>query len=370
MQRAQVDSGDEQARVSTTGEADAAGVIARARRVADDVLFPMAQTVDRSTIPVTHFGALRDAGLFALVDVTPATSRRVMAAIAGGCGATFFVWVQHHGVVRNIASSSNTELRDALLPDLLDGSIVAGTAFAHVRRTGSTSVRAVRSDGGWRLTGRAPWATSWGIAGRFAVAATTDDDRIVWAVLPGDGGPGVTTHPLELPVFVATGTVAIDFDGATVRDDSVLAIEDGDEWRRADRWRASVGAPAVLGVAERAVRLLRAAAHGDDDPAHAAAERLGTELVERWQIDDELTTVMGAPSRSSAGGADDLVARASRHRADCLDVGQRATSALLAAVGGGGMDLSHPAQRLAREASFYIIQAQTSDGRTATLDSV
>jgi hypothetical protein len=31
------------------------------------------------------------------------------------------------------------------------------------------------------------------------------------------------------------------------------------------------------------------------------------------------------------------------------------------------MDLAHPAQRLAREADFYVIQAQTADGRAATL---
>ena len=38
--------------------------------------------------------------------------------------------------------------------------------------------------------------------------------------------------------------------------------------------------------------------------------------------------------------------------------------------GGGGMDLSHPAQRLMREADFYVIQAQTADGRAATLRSI
>ena len=50
-----------------------------------------------------------------------------------------------------------------------------------------------------------------------------------------------------------------------------------------------------------------------------------------------------------------------------LDLGRRATAALLASVGGSSMDLAHPAQRLARESLFYVVQAQTSDGRTATL---
>jgi hypothetical protein len=64
------------------------------------------------------------------------------------------------------------------------------------------------------------------------------------------------------------------------------------------------------------------------------------------------------------------IAVASDHRAACLDLARRSTTALLAATGGRGMDLGHPAQRLAREADFYVIQAQTVDGRAATLRSV
>jgi hypothetical protein len=67
---------------------------------------------------------------------------------------------------------------------------------------------------------------------------------------------------------------------------------------------------------------------------------------------------------------DSYVAAASDHRAACLDLARRATTALIAATGGRAMDLGHPAQRLAREADFYVIQAQTADGRAATLRSV
>jgi hypothetical protein len=46
---------------------------------------------------------------------------------------------------------------------------------------------------------------------------------------------------------------------------------------------------------------------------------------------------------------------------------RRATDALIAASGGGSMDLGHPAQRLSREASFYLIQAQTAELRALAL---
>ncbi|MGZ5128578.1 MAG: acyl-CoA dehydrogenase family protein, partial [Actinomycetota bacterium] len=50
-----------------------------------------------------------------------------------------------------------------------------------------------------------------------------------------------------------------------------------------------------------------------------------------------------------------------------LDLARRATDSLVAASGGGAMSLDHPAQRLSREATFYLIQAQTGDLRAATL---
>jgi alkylation response protein AidB-like acyl-CoA dehydrogenase len=240
------------------------------------------------------------------------------------------------------------------------GDIIGGTAFAHVRRNGSPAIRATPTDAGWRLDGGAPWATSWGIAGRFSVAAETDDGRIVWVMLPGDGGPGVSARPIELPVFAATGTVVLHFDGCQVTADDVISVDNADTWRAADRRRAAIGQPAVLGVADRAVRLLAESDRGPRGDAARAAQHLREELERVWTADDELTTAMI--------DGHDAIAEASHHRARCLAFAQRCTTALLAAAGGAGMDLRHPAQRLAREATFYVIQAQTSDGRAATLE--
>jgi alkylation response protein AidB-like acyl-CoA dehydrogenase len=286
-----------------------------------------------------------------------------MAAVGSGCGATFFVWVQHHGVVRALRTSPNDALVDAHLADLCAGRTLAGTAFAHVRRTGPPAISATRIDGGWRLDGHAPWATSWGVADWFSVAAESRDGELVWSLVPGAGARGVTASARALPVFGATATVALRFDGCVVPDHQVIAVETAERWRRADRRHASLGQPAVLGVAERARRLLADERDGD---AARAADALAVELLVRWGIDDDLADAL-------AGGDDDVpdvIATASDHRAACLDLARRSTTALLAAVGGRGMDLAHPAQRLAREADFYVIQAQTSDGRAATLRSV
>jgi len=347
-----------------------ADLIERAQSVADQVLFPAAQDVDRGLRrPDDGLRALADAGLFGIAgpdpsggaDLGPVEARRVIAAVGSGCGATFFVWVQHHGVMRTVPSSPNSALVEQMLAPMCSGDVIAGVAFAHLRRTGPPAIRAQpTADGGWQLDGHAPWATSWGIADWFCVAAASDRDEIVWVKVPGSLSPGLTAPgfsatPLALPVFAHTGTVAFTFDGYHAAASDVVSVDDLDSWRRADRRQAAIGQPAVLGVVGRAIVLLGERADADSIDA---AGRLDDELDARWQRDEELVV------------ARESIEAMSEHRAGCLDLARRSTTALLASVGGAGMDLSHPAQRLAREADLYVIQAQTADGRSAVLRTI
>jgi alkylation response protein AidB-like acyl-CoA dehydrogenase len=350
------------------GDREGVDVVRRALLVADTVLFPRAQHVDQGMTRLTGgLAALAEAGLFGIAgpvghggsDLGRQELRRVTAAVASGCGATFFVWVQHHGVIGTLRSSPNSELVDALLAPMCAGELVAGVAFAHVRRPGPPAVRATRlDDGAWQLDGHAPWVTSWGIADWFCVAAESADGCLVWSMIPATDTTGVVATPLALAVLTATGTVALTFESCRIPSERVAVIEDVSTWRAVDRRRSSVGQTAALGVTARALRLLDE--RSDDADVAAAADRLRRELDATWSRDSELVASLD----------DDDIALASDHRAACLDLARRSTTALLAATGGRGMDLGHPAQRLAREADFYVIQAQTADGRAATLRSV
>ena len=360
---------------------------ADAARLADELLVPNAERVDVAPIvPSSHFRALADAGLFGIVGpadaggaaLAPSAARRVVASIAGGCGATFFVWVQHHFAVRAFATSRNGAMSDRL-PDLCAGRRIAGTAFAHARRRGRPAITATPIGAGWRLDGTAPWATSWGIADMFSVAAVDPDDQLVFLLLDVDldhtgprangGIDGLSAVPLPLPVLGATGTVVLELDGVTVAADRVIASEDLARWRRIDRVRASIGQTATLGIAGRVLAHLERRG-SDDADLSGAVERLSAELAARWADDDELVVDVFDDGPRSADRTDETVAAASAHRARCLDLGRRATTAFLAATGGRGMGLDHPAQRLAREADFHVIQGQTADGRAAVLRAV
>ena len=358
-----------------TTHADLAAAAGRAGEVADEVLFPAAQATDRAPlVPLANIDALRDAGLLGLqgpVSVVGGLgaghidARPVFEAVAGGCGATAFVWAQHHGAVRRVAGGDGPA-RDAWLPRLCDGSTLAGIGFAYLRRPGPAAVRAERTSGGWRITGEAPWITGWGLIDALVVMARASDGSVVTVVVdrPADHPALHAGRPQALAVMGATGTVVLGLDGLEVADHDVVGVQTDQAWRRRDRAGSALPPAAPLGIADRAIRLLRERA--SDPGAASAASSLTVELDERRAAADEVAAAI-AGSMVDDRTLDHLVLTGATERDRGLDLARRATDALVAASGGGAMSLEHPAQRLSREATFYLIQAQTGDLRATSL---
>ena len=345
-------------------------LLVAARRLAEDLLAPAAEATDRApVVPRSHLRALADAGLHGLsgpveaggAAAPRAVSRLVYETLAGACGVTFFVWVQHHAPVHMLDASPNTALRQQWLPALCQGEILGGVAFAYVRRPGPPAVVARPAGGGWVVEGEAPWVTSWGLAGVYAVAAVAGEN-VVFFVLPADPPPSAVraSPPLPLAAMAASATVRLAFEGLFVPAEHVIATVPLAEWRARDRLATAQPHPAPLGLAARAVRLLSERAAATDQTAVAsAAAALATELDACRE---------NAYGLEAEDGDDAGVARLVRARAWGLDLALRAASALVAATGGSAMALTHPGQRLVREAAFYSIQAQSLDLRRATLD--
>jgi hypothetical protein len=329
---------------------EATALVEAAHHLADSLLAPTAQATDQAdVVPRSHLDALAAAGLCGL-SCPPAVPlpavREIYETLAGACGVTFFVWVQHHAPVRLLAATDNTGLRDRHLDDLCAGRTLGGVAFAYLRRPGPPAVTASRVQGGWRLDGTAPWVTSWGLAGLYAVAARAGDEVVFVAVAGRESASLRASSPLPLAAMNASSTVALTFDGLFVPDEEVISVLAFEAWQARDRVATAQPHPAVFGIAATACRLL-----GD--------ERLSAELEERRRRSYAL---------ADAGGtsAEDLAALVDA-RAGSLELAGRAATALVASVGGRAMSTDHPAQRLLREAAFFVIQAQTPALRQATL---
>jgi alkylation response protein AidB-like acyl-CoA dehydrogenase len=343
---------------SSAGGSD---LVAAAQRVAAEVLSPPAEETDQApVVPSRHLRALADAGLYGLLGppefggtaAAPAVVRRIFETLAGACGVTFFVWVQHHAPVRLLSASSNRDLRRSLLPRLCSGQELGGVAFAHLRRPGPPPLTARPTPSGYVFSGEAPWVTSWGLAGLFAVAALTPDERVVFAAVDGDSEHLDPSPALRLAAMNASATVRLRFRDLPIPHHRVISALAGDEWRAQDRIATAQPNPAPYGVAGTCTRLL-----AERDP-----EAAGRLEAERLRVRDEAYHL--------ADGGDtgeDVLRRLVVLRAWSLELAVRAASALVVATGGRSMELTHPAQRLLREAAFYTIQAQTSTLRAATL---
>ncbi len=368
-----------------THYADEAAVLEAARRLAETVIGPRAQETDQGDGPNRdNFRALAEAGLLGLaipheyggLDVSGGTQREYTELLASYCGVTTFTQAQHHGPSRMIANGPNEDLKRRLLPDLAAGRMLCAISFAHLRRPGPPVLTATPVPGGYRLNGTAPWVTGWGLMNQVVFGATLPDGRFVYAWSPGDradfpdlfaevapedGDWGTlrASTPLPLCAMNASATVTLTCENWFIPQAHWLSESDRETMRRNDR-NGVLGATAMpLGCTAASVRVLCEAAERRSIPAiRRAAAALGTEMeAARAQI-------LEWNKRSAEP---DFFENAVRIRAWCIELAVRAAHAAVTAGSGAANTLTHPAQRLLREAMFYTIQAQTQEVMDATL---
>ncbi len=325
-----------------------------------EVLAATAEDTDQApVVPRSRLRLLAEAGagLYDLPSLPPAVAREVHETLAGACGVTSFVWEQHHTPVRLLAAARGDD--DPLLAALRSGELLAGIAFAYLRRPDPPAVVARRVPGGLVVDGEAPWVTSWGLADVFAVAARLGDphenEDVVFFLLDGASPPPgvVASEPLALAAMNASATVRLHFDGVVVPDDDVISVQTYQAWRAADRVTSARPRPPAFGVARTCCRLLGAAAHDLGLDAELADCRAHAyDLIDEDRTDDaHLAALVDA-------------------RAWSCELAMRAATALVVAGGGRSILRARPAQRLLREAAFFTIQAQTAELRAATLARV
>jgi Acyl-CoA dehydrogenase, N-terminal domain len=325
-----------------------------ARRIADEVLFPAAGSVDRAeAVPALQFELLASAGLYGAAapafaggaDLDLPTFGQVVEALAGGSLATAFVWVQHHGLVRALASAdAPAGLRTDWLGSLASGACRAGAAYGGLLpgppRLRATPTRA----GGWLLSGESPWVTGWGLVDVLHVAARGPEDTVVWLIVDAVERPGLTAHRQRVVAADAAVTVRLEFAGLPVpasRERAVLPWSPPDLTGPPLRTNGSL----PLGVAGRCVSFL----------SGRAADELGAELVaSRGQLDDAITSPYPEAMPRARAAASELAVRA----AAALAVHTGSASALV------GSD----AERLTREALFLLVFGTRPQIRDSLLD--
>lgn len=325
-------------------------LLERVQVLADEVLFPAALEVDRTgVVPADHWARMADDGLYGLagppdlggpgLDLPSIVT--VLETMAGGCLSTTFTWIQHHGLVMSLGMSSNAELRDRLLPDLMAGRTRAGVAFAGVIPD-PPRVQAVRDGDGWRFSGEAPFVSGWGVIDVLQVSAgDIETGDVLAGVIDATEQPGIASVVRHRLVAAdATNTVSIRFEDLVVPDEAIVSRVPRRDFLANQIFGARLNGTLPLGLVGRCARLLAEAGQAE---AAVALE------AQRDQV----------RARLDAGLADIDVMVAGR--ADGAQLAVRAGATLVAAGGGPSLDADSHAQRLAREAVFTLVAASRAE---------
>jgi alkylation response protein AidB-like acyl-CoA dehydrogenase len=312
---------------------------------------------------VSHIAEIRQSGLLGVsapreyggAGAPDSVAREIQEILAGACCSTWFVQTQHHTPVRMLAKSE-VPLRERLLRPLASGELLAGVAYAHVRAFPRVSVRARAGRGGWRFDGTVPWYTGWGLNDVLLLAGVTDSDEIVFAFADAREQPGLrASEPMRLAALTAARTVSLELDGLWLPEESVVLRTPREKFTLVDLPRSTNASPAVFGVAYAALRVL-----GDAGEAETARELRG-------QVDEVRRR---AYELADHPVAHERVEERLAVKTRSYDLMRAATTAAIVAGGGRTMDVRHPAQRLAREGLFLLVQGQTSPVRGAHLDAL
>ena len=307
-------------------------ILERARRIADEVLFPSALLTDGADLlPAANLDALAREGFYGMagppdaggLDLDIATAHRVVETLAAGCLTTTFVWLQSQNPVRAVTASQTPGLRNRWAGAFCRGEIRAGIALAG-NRPGPPILSAAPSTGGLVLDGEAPWVSGWGRIDIMLVTAR-DGNAVVSALVDAVESPTLHAVPLHLVGANASGTVTLRFSGHVVPAERIVGKEPHDDVLARDPIGLRMNGSLALGVIGRCCMLMGPSA-----------------------FDDELTAVRRSLDDATPDGLPAARAAAS-------ELATRAAAALTVAQGSRSILVDQHAQRLAREALFLLV---------------
>ena len=339
--------------VSVTDQENA--LLAEAQRIADRLLEPNAERVDRSgTVPFENLEALAAAGLVDGARQSEAFRKAFVEILCAACGTTYFVLTQHLGSCGQIQQSANPWLRERFGVAMATGRHYVGVGFGHLRRP-QPMLRATPVPGGWTLTGIAPWVTGWPVLSGTIYGAHLPDGRHLYVYADATvSDQQRISAPLPLCAMGATETVEVTLDQLFVPEENFVRYSSAEQLALSDTLNLCGNVSPMLGVARGSVSLLRQLALKKPFPIlHEAATAFESQIDASRTHCDQLA----AADKSAPGWRD----KALTARAEAIELGVRAAHAAVAAASGAANGLDHPAQRRYREAMFYTLFQQSSE---------
>ena len=281
--------------------------------------------------------------------------------LGSSCLNTTFVLTQRNAAIARIGLSDNEGLKRRLLSSLCTSEAFATVGISHLttsRQHLDPAVTANETSEGFELTGTVPWVTGARYASHIVTGATLPDGRQVLLVLDTTTDGVSVGESGKLLALNATHTSSVKLERALVAHSEVLSgpIEGVMRQGKAIGAGSLTTSSLALGHAYGALRNLELEAERRPDLVETTAPLLS----ELKSVRDDMYAGIDKTRDDASVSAESV-----RQRANSLVL--RSTQAYLAASKGAGFSKGHPAERLVREAMFFLVWSCPQPVLTANL---
>ncbi|MFC3443356.1 acyl-CoA dehydrogenase family protein [Sphingobium rhizovicinum] len=314
------------------------------------------------TAPEAYGGAEADAVSYALA----------LMEIAAADGAlSTIVSIQNSILVSGLLKNGSDAQKARFLPDLIGGRTIGAFALTEADAGSDASAvrtRAIRVEGGWRITGAKQFITSGKIAGLVMIIALTDPDAgkkgLSAFIVPTDR-PGYGVDKVEHKMGQgASDTCALRFDDMFVEDDLLIG-QPGQGYAQAlanlETGRIGIAAQCV-GMAQAALEI--AIAYAKDRKSFGKAimdhQAVGFRLADlATRLEAARQLVLHAARTKNAGAP--CLTQASMAKLFASEAAEAIVSGAMQTLGGYGYLEEYGVAKIYRDVRVCQIYEGTSD---------
>lgn len=266
-------------------------------------------------------------------------------AIASASLTAALVLSQRDSAVAFLEAAEQSPVREPILRELAAGHAFATIGIAQLttsRQGTEPALRFKEDPHGFVLDGTIPWSTGAGHSRYIVAGAAGDDGSQLLFVLPTEL-PGVKVEPpMQLVALRGSWTSTVRLEQVRLSHQWVLHGPAQDVLSLRRRTLPVGQAFLALGLCRGALELIQA---HKSDLARDSFQRFSDQLEQTRQ---RVLDLCGPGRRAAPGDAAEA-------RGACNDLAVRLTHAAVTLYKGTALALTHPAQRLAREAMFLLV---------------
>lgn len=296
--------------------------------------------------------------------ISEAGFREFQEAVALHSGALAFLQTQHQSAVSLLARSPNLPLKQRTLPRMSDGGFLCGIGFSQLRRPGEPIMRASPAGEDFILDGQVPWITGFEFYESFLIGASLSGGEAVFGLVPfqgeeREGGAITFSPPMELAAMNAANTVSAELKGWRLRSEDVLFVREPGWIHTNDQINIALQGFFAVGCARAGL-----------DVVWQAYERRQKHFVleAHRALTAELEDCRGQMIAAQTLSAEEMTEQKLQLRAWAIDLAARCAHCAVTVSSGAANSVSHPAQRIYREAMVFTVSAQTEPIMAATVE--